>query len=492
MFKACLSETPLTTAAANEYFSGRIWGDSFRGDTTTVAIARAFLDHRMPGDDTFKVQFRSAAIDKDYVEGHSATAVIDRITQGWSPYDYGTFTFYNLSHPVKDANMAVMAAVRSKFGEVFEGWEVYQRPTDYFHGYVKNGTVEVLCLLNENNRSVVVFVDNLTLSKVHLIQGVMLGLLPWFFDRETEEKTPEDLALIKSCSNKDESAFLAALKTFAEKYDFETERLKRLLGKYESSYERRRKSVLEQNIADYNRQLESLQRDFRSMLSGLRDAQVSLMGLDKSIEEAEANPEVLAFFLDNRDRLVLQEVNGEHMKFIVRDYLAMWDEGEAENIIENYRSDAYNCDRNFTKEQTRLLLRALFIDQEIKLRLCAAFDFSLDGNVAAISNYNFGSAGTGYMPNPHHQYYHCITGFVPDIVRSLQNRDYVGAITQTIASTKSLTVADTAVMDKFYRDILSKGDHNRAFELPDGRIVTSAGAIEWLEAQHPTEVTVDE
>ena len=139
-----------------------------------------------------------------------------------------------------------------------------------------------------------------------------------------------------------------------------------------------------------------------------------------------------------------------------------------------------------------MLLRAVFLDQEIKLRICAAFEFSLDGVVKAIAGYNFGSSGTGYLPNPHHQYYHCISGFIPDIQRCLRNPDYVGAVTQTIASTKSINFGDGVVMSRFYNDILTKGEHNRAFELPDGRIVTSAGAIEWLEAQHPEEVTHDD
>lgn len=486
MFKACVSETALTTAAANEYFENRISGENFKGDTTTVAAARAFLDRRMPDGAWLNIQFRSAALSEDWITNNPVESVIRRFTQLWDPHDECTFTFYNLSHPSKEANLAALAAIRNKLPAMYDGWTILPSITDYFRGSVKNHTVEVLCLINETIKSTVIFVDNLTFSKLHFIQGLMLATMPWYYKKENNDKTAEERAVISSCVSKDESVFLVAIAAIAQKYDFELGRLKRLLSQYQSSYERQRKDTAERALADIRCRLDNLDVQYRDYLRRQRDTQIELAGLEANIENADANPEILSLFLDNRDKLILERVSGDTMTFVVRDTIGIWDEDEAENIIENLNSGAYRRERNFTKQQARMLLRAVFIDQSIKLRVCAAFQFSLSGEVNAISHYNFGTACQGYMPNPHHQEYACIDGNRPEINRALRNRDYVGAIIQAMASAKGLNFGDTTVMGKFYDAIFTKGEHNRAFQLPDGSIVTSAGAIEWLEAQEGT------
>ena len=67
MFRNLIGQTPLTDDFANDFFEGKIWGDSYNGDTTLIATLRALVYPRMgPGDSirtiyrTMRASFRSA------------------------------------------------------------------------------------------------------------------------------------------------------------------------------------------------------------------------------------------------------------------------------------------------------------------------------------------------------------------------------------------------------------------------------------------------
>ena len=73
----------------------------------------------------------------------------------------------------------------------------------------------------------------------------------------------------------------------------------------------------------------------------------------------------------------------------------------------------------------------------------------------------------------------------------LRNRNYIGALEQSIASCKSLNFCDSPVMSEFMRQMYGLTDttltNNRCIELPDGRVVTPKEAIEYLKSQKEEE-----
>ncbi len=481
MFRACVADTPLTTEAANGFFTN-IVGETFRNDNTLLASARAFLAPRIPEGETFRVQFAASNITEDYVLNKTPGEVMNRIANASQISVENTLTIHSLCHPVKASNMAVLGCLGEHFTQVFDGWEKVQRITDMFHRLINVGSLDCLCFINKELKSSILFVDNLTFSRLHVIGGALLGMVPWYFDRT---KAPDELdrELVQACQQTDENVYLDVLSKIAQKYDFEAGRLRRLLGEFQTSYERQRLITMQRNHDNIVSSMEGLEREYNDYAARLRRNQIELHALEMSISHGSADSEIMDLFLSNRN-LILVDVSGTEMTYIIKSYANLWEDDVVQDDIADRRGYVYNRDRNFSVEQCQKLMKAVFIDRTIKLRMCAAFRLSMGGtSISALSNYDYGPQCAGYMPNPHIHYYHCISGHTPTIHQAMERRDYVAAIMQTMGATQNLNFSDTTVMNKFYRDIFNHNSYNRAFELPDGRVVSSDQAIEWIEQQ---------
>ena len=130
------------------------------------------------------------------------------------------------------------------------------------------------------------------------------------------------------------------------------------------------------------------------------------------------------------------------------------------------------------------LMWAIFVDQILKMKFCAAYEFQLDGCVTAHRGYRFGESCEDYMPNPHIYYHSCMGDYDSKVNTMLARNDYVSAIEQCVASAKSLNFGDHTVMCKFMEVITGARElNNKCIELPDGRVVNPKEAIKWLEEQ---------
>ena len=130
------------------------------------------------------------------------------------------------------------------------------------------------------------------------------------------------------------------------------------------------------------------------------------------------------------------------------------------------------------------LLNAIFVDQTLKIRFCAAYYFDMNGSVTPQHSHRFGPEFQGYKPNPHIDRYTCMGNYKPAINTALRKRDYVTALEQCVASAKSLNFHDSTVMEEFISQFTSNGGSSyKAIELPDGTIVSPKEAVKWIEAQ---------
>lgn len=103
------------------------------------------------------------------------------------------------------------------------------------------------------------------------------------------------------------------------------------------------------------------------------------------------------------------------------------------------------------------LLKDLFID--VKAQLMIESGASIGMRTSAVNFVNPTTLRTDLMtvsqlegiPNPHHYYYNCWGDNKPRIIRALDDRDFVLAITQICAAMAGLNLADAPVMEKFVR-----------------------------------------
>lgn len=483
MFKQSISNTALTSNAANTFFPN-INGESFGSDNTFLATLRALVAPRLPEGERVSVAFGFSDFPASVVGETPADRMVEMICSSWYPGS-GQIYIHNVGNRTQENNLASFELLKSKFCEIYTGFHRLEKVTDFYHK-----SFNVICFINPEHKSTVLFVESLDVRKLHYLQCAILAILPWYFN-PADGISEDELNLINSLRERTPAKYEACIEKIASQYDFESGRIKEMLKGFEIRYEKLEVDRVRRNISNIDNNIEALNRQFADYHKQRVDACIRLLGLETKIAQGEdGESEIMDYFLCNR-RLYLENVSNTEMYFCVRDYLTYFDEEAAKKYITNNRSYIYDyCGTGsgqIKKEQLAKLLRAIFLDETLKMKFCAAYRFNLTGSVQAQTNHHFGEYGATfaeYMPNPHIDRYRCMGNYESKINNLLKNRDYVGALEQCAASAKSLNFHDSTVMGEFVRQICTNGGkNNRCIELPDGSVVKPIDAIKWLEAQ---------
>nr|WP_290461268.1 hypothetical protein [Acutalibacter muris] len=485
MFKNSIVSTPLTTDAANAYFSN-ITGQKYGNDNSFLATLRALVAPRMKEEDAIVLKFGRT----DYNAGAIRSVPGDRAVRAICDSYYlddaeGNVIIHNLTADT-DSNLANLQILDSYFVGHYMGYHRLEKVKEFYRK-----AINVDCYINPEKKNVILFVDKLDNKKLHYLQQSILAILPWYFDPSNGVSELE-MELIQSLRETTSEKYEDCLARVAEKYDFKTARIRQLLGGFETRFERMECDRVRGEIEDYDRRINMLNNDIGALLANRNESCIRLLGLETKIANGGEDSEIMDYFLCNH-KLFLEEVTDTDMYFSVKDYLTYFDRDMAEVAINNPNSFVYHNGRNgefrgVSAEKMKKLMREIFVEEAPRLRIkvCAAYRFSLNGSVGTQGGHNFGYEFNDAMPNTHIDRYKCLGNYQKTINQLLQRRDYIGALEQCIASCKSLNWGDSPVMGEFMRTMWGTSEYNynnRCIELPDGRVVKPADAIKWLEEQ---------
>ena len=485
MFRKKIESTPFTASAVDAYFQN-ITGRDFMGDVSFLATLRALIAPRIKEDEAINLQFGASGYNSGTVESISSVRLISAICQSYDLYARGQIFIHNLTSDA-ESNLANIEVLRREFEVRYEGYHRLEKITEF---YRKSFVVD--CYIDPDLKNVIIFADNLDYRKMHYLQVSILAFLPWYVNQE-EGVTEDEMALIKSLREKEPDEYERCLLKIAEKYDFRTETIRRLLTGFESKYE-----VLECNkvriaIENIDSEINELNCEIGVKLRQRNENCIRLMGLERKIEDGSgSDSEIMEYFLCNK-KLSLEEVTNTNMVFTVKDYLEYFDRDMAEQIINRDTSFVYRQNghvrSSVSSEKMKKLMTEIFVNEEPRLRIktCATYRFDLNGSVGAVGYRSYGSEYNDCIPNPHIHSYQCMGNYSVTINNLLKNRDYIGAIEQCIASCKSLNWGDSTVMENFMSSMWGDGSNNRCIELPDGRVVAPGDAFNWLEEQEEQE-----
>lgn len=484
MFKTSIVSTPLTTDAANAYFTN-ITGQSLGNDNSFLATLRALVAPRMKEDEQVTIRFGRT----DYNEGAIKSVPGDRAVRAiCDMHDLNNVTgriiIHNLASDV-DSNKANLQILESFFTGYYMGYHRLEKVRDF---YRKSFNVD--CYINPEKRNVIVFVDRLDNKKLHYLQVSILAFLPWYFDPSVGV-TEQEMELLYSLRETSSEKYESCIARIAEKYDFKTARIRQLLGGFETRFERIECERVREEILGYDQQITTMNERIGSLLASRNEGCIRLLGLENKIANGGEDSEIMEYFLCN-NKLFLENVTDTDMYFAVKDYLTYFDTEMAQAAINNMRSFVYRNQnegrRGISTDGMKRLMTEIFLSETPRLRIkfCAAYRFSLNGSVGAQSHHNFGCEFADAMPNTHIDGFNCMGNYLRTVNQLLQKRDYIGAIEQCVASCKSLNWGDGPVMGEFMAAMWGRsnyGHNNRCIELPDGRVVKPADAIKWLEEQ---------
>lgn len=490
MFRLPIQGTAFTTDVADGYFSN-ICGCPYKTDVTFLSTLRALIAPRMSENESLNLLFGSSSYSKGIIEEYPPKQIFSSMLNSINLNIPGLVYIHSLTAE-QEGNTACLDVLKSNFTKIYKGWHRLTKVSDLFRNQFY-----VLCFVNPELKSVCLFVDNLGISKLHYLQCGILGFFPWYFSPE-KGITQEEMDLLNALRGKEPNDYLRCISRIAEKYDFRTDKIKRQLAGFETRFEKQECAETKSNIDRIDSDINRLNDQISTYLRNRRDLEIKLLGLEEKIAEGGENSEIMEYFIHNH-KLELDYANDENISFIVKDYISYFDEDMAKRAIDNpnsfvYCPDGRLCNEYIKGEKVKELMYAIFVDQSIKIKVCAAYTFSLTGQVYGVSGYNFGAEYDEYMPNPHIQNHSCMGNYSRPINECLARHDYISALEQTIASAKSLNFGDSIVMKGFMRLFYGLGDgasvraRRRWLEMPDGTLMTSAEAADLVWSQnHPEE-----
>ncbi|MDE6149602.1 MAG: hypothetical protein K2F81_05845 [Ruminococcus sp.] len=481
MFRAIINSTPLTSDVANDFFQN-IRGDAFSGDISFIATLRALVAPRMQEGESLYLRLTSSNYSANQIASSSATRTVRSICD-LDYMDNGTVLIHNFCGRTQDDNYANLELMKSTFCQVYQDWVRLDKVTDFFRK-----TFYVLCFVNSITKRVVIFTDNMDIRKFHYLQCSIFAFMPWYFDPE-KGVSPEEMELIRSLREKTPEKYEDCMAKIAEHYDFKTAKIRKLLAGFETRYERIECENIKYQINECLESIDGLNERIAGYLRSKRDYEIRLLGLETKIASGNGESEIMEYFLSN-DKLYLISVDEYTMTFAVKDYLTFFDEELAMTTIENrssyiYRPNGRGCNNYIPADDMEMFMTAV-VEQKVKIKFCAAYQFKFGESVRAIAHHNYGSEFRDCTPNPHIDQYRCMGNYERTINTLIRDNNYIMALEQSVASCKSLNFGDPPVMKEFMNRLYGISDYDaniRCVELPDGKVVTPKEAIAFLKSE---------
>lgn len=464
MFPDRIEQTALTSDDANALFEDAIPRTMIERDITLCSTIRAIVYPRM-------MEGEKLSIKRGVFDPHDSIG-------SWVSIPDKSFTYTYINN-------------RSN-------WEEFKRKKADFCSY--NGLTEdeqvsaffssqkadiggVAFFFNQERKRSVLIVQRNAPSVYHAVQCAVMAYFPWYFPRDYKPSEME-MAVCNALTKTDKNAYLDAIAKIAEQYDFTTAKIKRLLEGYDTfQLEEKRKTCVD-DVEYLTGCIAEKKRRIANYLKEIREKNIEAMGLAAAIAEAKNRPsEVQALFLKNKDRLILEKVEGGNITFIAKGYLEFFDEDLAARVLENKYSFLYEYD--FPDDEIATVFRHVFIKQDVRMRFCAAYMVS-QYECKGIRDYCSNNPKVhGFFPNPHINRYECLGDYESAIMDMITEGDISGAIQQCVASCSSLSLSDGAVMGKFM-NLLEDNMEFKCFELPDGTAMSYNDLVKHFEEEiHP-------
>ena len=455
MFTTTIDATPFTRVEVPPFdrIDGK-YGD-FCGDTSFTSTLRALLAPRMQDGDIL----------------HIRTQSFDRCSGVTIEQEPNSFIIYYCGDNYNRESYFLNASdIYSKSG--FEKIEVISK---FFEKVVK-----VECYIDRGRKICVLICWDLNLLIWHFLQAASLAYFPWYFDGKKDTVTDAELALMQSFRSADASQYIQAINELARISGVRELMINECLKNFEESKNNQQLASLESSTRSLNRRLNELSREMQDIYRQLRENRIKTLGLQQL--NSTGDNEVLNYFLAHPQFDVIGNSDTDGIIFVVSDTCVPDPPASIEPYIDNPRGYVVT-ERgagDMSCGKMRRLLRAIFVDKTLKLKLCAAYRISPDG-FSPISGFTFDTRYTDFLPNPHIQRYACTGAYSGVINDAIGNNDYCYALEQCIGSVRSINFGDIAVMRDFMRKLYSTENHTKKFiELPDGSRATIPEALAYL------------
>lgn len=469
MFNNVLNGLTLTGEYSNEVFPN-ITGSYCDNDLTFLATLRALLPGRMP--EGTEITFCDESLIRrmsDYKDTESRDVVID-VLSNFVQNDALTFVMLRTDTETTefifkcfDESLSVAAPDFTELKDL--------------RAFVKrNG--DVMFLINPSTKQAIILCSVSSIRMFHLVQSLTSRLLPWFF--ENKPLTEEEKELVCSLRSKTSNEYEEIIEKFAQKYDFNSIRVEKLLSNFLTAEKTARIDRITNDISGLNHSANEYLESYKNLLKDIQELEIKKFGLLAMINNVDDDKQLVQYFKNNK-HVQLVNTYGSSISFIAWNYLSFWDNDLYERYRTQFSGYLYDNGSVLSDPNERLkLYDAIFgFDAKIKIKLCGYYNLDLVGRVNTESNFDYPKNYKNMMPNPHLQRHSCLGNYADVIREKVANNDVVGAVECCLASVSQINMAEGATFPHFVNKLFAK-DCGKVLELPDGTEVTPSEAYEWL------------
>ena len=485
MFYQSLDKLTLASDIADELFP-RIYAPNYDGDVTLRATLRAILAPRVD-----KIEGRCVNViikGSSNIDSVGCESFMDSELMGDMPDDVLQIINYTVNSHEKDGAIDPrQKRIIELFNKRYEGFTLDEKAGAWFL-QPSAGSIRILLFTNKEKRSTVVFVEDLSVRRLHTIEALIPRLFPWYFESEEDKVTPDEKGgLLRSLTSpfsdkirdgdKELPGYTYWIEKAAEKYDFRKAKIEKYLKNFVAATLKGQRTNLERELRTVNTNIADTERRVSDLYEEKTNIQERLWGLQYR-EQNSDDGRLAAYFKSNSNVDIVHLENGR-FRFTVYNRMEWWDEDRIRAMLKNRNSCIYSR-TGMSKDEAEMFFRALFIDRTVFLRTCACYEMVLDRcEVSPVSDFGEYKEIDTRLVNPHIRHFGCIGSYAEQFRRYMVSGEYIGVIETAIASTKSVNPGDPS-FDHMISDINDKRDA-KIFELDDGTLLSVKEAVELLK-----------
>lgn len=459
----------------------KIHGDSISNDNVFLSVARMLYEPKMGPDDKMSIKFAQVRPGSGWPESQENRGIVEHFMPFTGADSIAIISLYGS----EESNKPIFEAV-THLPEFSPGWEENKKLGLFLEGSKFRARV----FTSAATKSVLVIGERIDTMRAHVLGAAASFLCPWYRNKEVDQPFCTEHLFPSLLESQTPDAFLALCKEIQEeRYDIRGVRIERLIGGANGFENRAIRANLDRETSNINRyenkigELLASVADYREKINASKATRI---GYERFL--SENRPGEMAGYFKSCQGLELLDAGEKHIDFVYAGYMDSFSE-DTEYTIDNARYNfiASRVGDKFDLDDIVALLRAVLIDRTILMRTCARIRLKFPHGVDTDYSYRADlSKYDTYMPNPHLDQFGCFGGHRDEIATLAGEGMYIDALEQCMEAVRSFDLSDSSVGACFISHLCS-GDYdgyhrnNRCFELPDGSVVDTAGAIKYLK-----------
>ena len=288
---------PWTDQGMFDYVTACSFSEPGTRDFSMFATARALLERRV--SEPFDIKIANLPRVSDAIE--NPIDAINAAFAGIGVYESDPLNGiknkiiilqYLVDYP-EDAVDQLFSALDAKFSEAFSGWEHPQKSETFLNQYMK-----IRVFLNKESNVALLFTEQLTMSKWHLIQAVLPTYVPNLFKEMPLDENEKHM--LHALTGRNVSNYMRELAHLEEKYDFRSKKINAMIGDFEIRERRNQLRSIDNELQRCRTNMLNKMEEYKALLRQQDELNIRRNGMAYAIDNADDGSDLISYFQSHK------------------------------------------------------------------------------------------------------------------------------------------------------------------------------------------------